>query len=357
MHPNDFIQAARLRAAELPRSSQEPVARLDALRGHVHALFRRVPEPPVYRRADDPSRRNAEAMLAEASPLLTEAFSLLEEPRVTQGARDVLELLHPLVEALAHTSDGRLALADEAWQRSQRIEEAQHPTRRFLGTRGPRARAFEKASGKSRYDPASAAIVSVRLVCPNTGCKRLGDYGFQATHAQHRFECAACKTPFVGFFAELEALAVDTLRSARRFHFRVMELGAGAGVQIDFEEASGVEFSAARKDLLVFLYTDARELKSVMNLTNHRMMWVSPAGACFIATAVFGEGAEELAVFRAFRDDTLRKAALGRAFIRGYYRAGPSLARRLETRPALRRAVRRGLVQLHDILKRSSARE
>lgn len=51
---------------------------------------------------------------------------------------------------------------------------------------------------------------------------------------------------------------------------------------------------------------------------------------CYIATAVYGSyECEEVFALRRFRDDRLSKSALGRLFIRVYYRVSPSLAKHL----------------------------
>jgi hypothetical protein len=212
---------------------------------------------------------------------------------------------------------------------------------------------FNKATGMSRYDPREAPHAKVKLVCPNTGCKRIGDYEFTASHAYHRYVCPACNTPFLAYFGELRMLEVEPQRSANRYLFTVDEVGGGSSSRIDFEEASGAEFPAARRDLLAFLYTEARELKVVVNVTNGKLMWISPAASCFLATAAFGEGASELVAFRAFRDDVLRHHGLGRAFIRGYYRHGPELAAWVVRHPRVRTKVRRALTLVHHGLKRS----
>lgn len=67
-------------------------------------------------------------------------------------------------------------------------------------------------------------------------------------------------------------------------------------------------------------------------------------GACYVATAVYGSyDAPEVQVLRRFRDDKLQQSMLGRAFIRGYYKASPPLARRLENATTANRLVRRSL--------------
>ena len=64
---------------------------------------------------------------------------------------------------------------------------------------------------------------------------------------------------------------------------------------------------------------------------------------CFIAGAVFGEAAAETAVLRALRDSVLRRYALGRTFMRLYYRLSPPFANYLVARPRLQGFVRNAL--------------
>lgn len=62
---------------------------------------------------------------------------------------------------------------------------------------------------------------------------------------------------------------------------------------------------------------------------------ILPAG-CFVATAVYGSyDCPEVMKLRTFRDDCLRKYALGRAFIAVYYRYGPKLAEAVKGRRLL----------------------
>ena len=62
-------------------------------------------------------------------------------------------------------------------------------------------------------------------------------------------------------------------------------------------------------------------------------------GRCFIATLVYGEGAE-VAVLRSFRDRVLRATLIGRAFIFGYYRMAPGVCRLLQGHLHLLRITR-----------------
>ena len=65
---------------------------------------------------------------------------------------------------------------------------------------------------------------------------------------------------------------------------------------------------------------------------------------CYIATAVYGSyDAPEVRTLRRFRDETLKKSAAGRTFIRVYYRFSPPIAQRLKNATKVNRLVRRML--------------
>lgn len=62
---------------------------------------------------------------------------------------------------------------------------------------------------------------------------------------------------------------------------------------------------------------------------------------CFIATAVYGDPwAPEVCALRRFRDETLETHALGRQFVRMYYRVSPPIADWLAGHPSVARLVR-----------------
>jgi hypothetical protein len=63
---------------------------------------------------------------------------------------------------------------------------------------------------------------------------------------------------------------------------------------------------------------------------------------CYIATAVYGDyNAPEVLVLRRFRDSTLAKSAVGKLFIKTYYRFSPPLAKRLKHTYRINAVVRR----------------
>lgn len=62
---------------------------------------------------------------------------------------------------------------------------------------------------------------------------------------------------------------------------------------------------------------------------------------CFIATAAFNDGyCWEVTELRSFRDLTLKKFSLGRAFVTLYYRASPGIARFLDRHESLKPSIR-----------------
>ena len=64
-------------------------------------------------------------------------------------------------------------------------------------------------------------------------------------------------------------------------------------------------------------------------------------GGCYIATAVYGSyDAPEVLVLRQFRDNTLSATALGRLFIKIYYRLSPPIADRLRNAKRINGFVR-----------------
>ena len=72
------------------------------------------------------------------------------------------------------------------------------------------------------------------------------------------------------------------------------------------------------------------------------MAWEAhQAGACFIATAVYGDyDHPQVRKLRAFRDHVLMKSRAGRRFVHWYYRVGPGLAEWVEGRQILNKVVK-----------------
>lgn len=62
-------------------------------------------------------------------------------------------------------------------------------------------------------------------------------------------------------------------------------------------------------------------------------MMMYEAGACFIATAVYGDyDHPRVKILREFRDQVLMRTPVGRKFVRWYYRVGPVLGKWIDAR-------------------------
>lgn len=80
--------------------------------------------------------------------------------------------------------------------------------------------------------------------------------------------------------------------------------------------------------------------------TAKKSRWVRKGGpgGCYIATAVYGDyDAPQVLKLRRFRDEVLMNSALGRAFVRVYYKLSPPVAKRLGADSTVTRLVRRAL--------------
>lgn len=76
-------------------------------------------------------------------------------------------------------------------------------------------------------------------------------------------------------------------------------------------------------------------------------------GGCFIATAAYGTPyAEEINVLRLWRDNFLKKRALGKKFVLFYYKISPPIANFIRKSEILKKLVRMLLKPLIWILKK-----
>lgn len=332
----------KARAAELAASLAEPSGdEVDALRTELSAFFARIPEPPVYRRRDDPAKQAALALLGEGEELLARAY----KDDALQLWREALEL-H--LEAQAAIVEHRVEASEGIWRRALAAEHRAANERRVWARSDEVVPAvYARESGESRFDPRPEPTVQVKLICPL--CRAVHDYELSPRHSTHRFTCQGCRSPFQAYIGELKALEIDRKSEReRRYMFRIDEL-TGQTTRIHFDDASEGELGAARRDLLAFLYAPSNHLRGVLNLTSSRVLWIKQRGLCFIASAVFGDEAPELDTFRAFRDRVLMRVTPGA--VEAYYRHGPKAARWLSERPRARRAMRAVLSLTHRALK------
>ncbi len=329
-----LMRRAKERAASLAGVPADDAAfQRDAL-----AFFQRVPEPPVYRRRDDPVRAEARALLEVGEGLLARGWAGSAE------GQPFTQAIEAHLEALALLAEGRVEAAEPAWHAA--LAKERHATAALrLWSRNDevRPRVFDPATGRSRFDPHPEAMVEARLPCP--GCRKVGTFSLSPRVAMHLLSCTHCARRFSAYIAELRSLEVEPRgRGRRRYHFRVEEL-SGVPTLVEFDDASPGELVAARRDLIAFLYAPATELRGVLNLNTSRVLWVG-SSACFVATVAFGPDAPELVVLRRFRDERLAPTAAGRAFIAWYYRHGPALAAVVAPRPRARALTRRALCLL-----------
>ncbi|MBE2248827.1 MAG: hypothetical protein IAE78_04700 [Myxococcus sp.] len=316
-------------------------ARLPFVPGDVSELLRadavtfcaKAPEPPVYRRRDDPSRAAARALIGEGEALLARAYQSNDSAWVTA--------LEAWLLTLHHIADGKVELAEAAWVEAQRAELRATGRRRLYAVSDEaRAPVFDPRTGQSRFDPRPERSMRMKVPCP--ACRKVSELSFSSSVALHQFGCTHCAATWWGYFGEVRSVEVSRRGNKRTYSFRLTEL-AGPQTRVEVEDASSGELQVAQNDLLAFLYHPRSVLRGVLNLSSSRVLWITGAGPCFVATVAFGPGAPELEVLRRFRDQGLLPSRLGRRLVAGYYTHGPALARVVNERPWLRRQTRRAL--------------
>ncbi len=352
MQVDEAIRVAEQRAMALTLAPDQIEAAFEHLRADAARFFGRVPEPPVYRRPNDPIRVQAERLIPEAQELLARSMAFHRTGKVDHVAAPLELATRWYLECVVHTAAGRIAAAEEAWAVATQVERQALSSRRLFTRTGDQAPSvFDRRTGASRFDPRSDASVQVKLACPNAGCHHLDDFAFSPRHATHRFSCPKCQQPFIAYFGEVRAVEVETPQgNTRHYLLKLEELGGGLS-RIEFEDASGADLSISRQDLLAFLYGEDRELRGVLNLSSSRLLWIQQGGPCFLATVAYGEGAPQLRAFRAFRDGVLRRSALGSWAVRRYYAHGPRLAGWVRAVPGGRQGCRWVLDRIHRALE------
>jgi hypothetical protein len=237
-------------------------------------------------------------------------------------------------------TEGQLERAEASWARASGLERKARAARRtFVREEEVALPVWDTGTGASRYDPRPAPSLKVRLACPQWACHRTEDVSLSPTYAIHRRTCPRCSQPYVAYLAEARELTAERTPHGRHYAFRVEALGGGLS-RVEFDDDGTDALVVVRGDLLAFLYTAERELRGVTNLSTGRTLWVTRRGPCYLATHVYGDGAPELARFRAFRDRVLVQSGPGRRLVRGYYRRSPGWVRWLEEHPRVDRAAR-----------------
>ncbi|MCU0699494.1 MAG: hypothetical protein MUC96_23555 [Myxococcaceae bacterium] len=340
----DAVAASRERARGLAgQLPHVPGDVSELLRADAVAFCARAPEPPVYRRRDDPTKAQAQGLIGEAEGLLARALHSNDQPWVV-ALEAWLVTLHQLAQ-------GQVEAAEVSWAEAQRLERLATGRRRLFALSDERPPpVFDPSTRQSRYDPRAEKSVQVKLPCPS--CRKVSEFSFSPRNAEHAYGCTHCAIEFSAYVAEVRSVEVARSGTRRRYVFRLTEL-SGLSTRLDVEDVSSAELQVARNDLLAFLYQPRSVLRGVLNLSSSRVLWVTSAGPCFVATVAFGEGAPELDVLRRFRDEALLPRRAGRLLVRAYYAAGPALARVVRAVPGARALTRRGLAFVVAGLERS----
>lgn len=333
------LARAKEAAAKLPHV---PGDVSEMLRAEAVAFCGKLPEPPVYRRRDDPARAQAQALIPEGEGLLARAYQSNDGPW-TRALEAWLTTLH-------HIADGKVEQAEVSWVEAQRLEQIASGRRRLyaLSDEVP-PKVFDEQSRQSRFDPRPERTLTVKLPCPS--CRKVSEVSFSPRVATHQFVCTHCAATWWAYFGEVRSVEIARRGNRRTYSFRLSELG-GPQTRLEVEDASSGELQVARTDLLAFLYMPRTLLRGVLNLTSSRVLWLTSSGPCFVATVAFGEGAPELDVLRGVRDRVLLPSPAGRRFVEAYYAWGPALAREVVRRPWFRAATRHALTRLVRVIDR-----
>jgi hypothetical protein len=343
---------ARSKALGPPPSGD---AALERYRADCSEWVARVPEPPLYRRAQDPSRARAAALLPDGEALLARGWALLQAGVASAADTTLTQALEAHLESLCLVTEGQLERAEAAWARASGLERKARAARRtFVRDEEVELPVWDAGTGASRFDPRPAPSLRVRLACPQWACRRAEELQLSPSYAIHRRTCPRCGQPYVAYLAEARELSVERTSGGRRYGFRVEALGGGLS-RVEFDDDGTDLLPVVRGDLLAFLYTAERELRGVTNLSTGRTLWVTRSGPCYLATHVYGGSAPELLHFRLFRDRVLLPWAPGRWLVHGYYRVGPALVLWLPRHPLADRFLRSWVQAVAYLLKSMDA--
>lgn len=315
----------------------------ELLRADAVTFCSKAPDPPVYRRRDDPARLVARQLIPEGEALLARAYHSKDATWIAA--------LEAWLTTLHHIADGKVELAEVSWVEAQRLEHrATGPRRLYAVSDEARAPVFDPQTRQSRFDPKPERTMQVKVPCPS--CRKVSEVSFSPQIAHHQLVCTHCAAHWAAYFGEVRSVEVSKRGNKRTYSFRLTELG-GAQTRVEVEDGSSGELQVARNDLLAFLYLPRPVLRGVLNLSSSRVLWVSGGGPCFVATVAFGSDAAELDVLRRFRDRVLLHSWAGRRFVEAYYAHGPRLARVVNGRRWLRVATRGALALVVGALERS----
>jgi hypothetical protein len=101
-----------------------------------------------------------------------------------------------------------------------------------------------------------------------------------------------------------------------------------------------------KKDTTLLIY--AEYLQKIENFKTS----LKPKQGCYIATMAYGNyNHPQVIELRKFRDEVLKKSAIGNSFISFYYKYSPTLVRRLENKEYINKIIKKSLDKLIEFLK------
>jgi hypothetical protein len=325
--------------AQLVAKAREQSERLgqdwpEVLRADAMAFLARVPEPPLYRRRQDPAQKKAQALVEVGLTVLARLYK-----RADAGLALHQQAIEAHLEALAHVAAGRVEAAEVPWQEGRSLE-----VKLAEGTglwRKPAAlpTVFDKTTGASRYDPRADALLEVKLVCPI--CRVVAPFALGQRVASHPLRCGQCQRDFVAYIGDVRAVQVSRT-GPRRSYSLTLEVPTGHA-RVECHDASGSELAVAVGDKVALLYGPPSELKGLLNLSSARVLWLVGPGPCFIASALLDAQDPDLLALRSLRDAWLMPSAFGRWLVASYYAVGPQLAHAVRRQPLLKKASTSGV--------------
>ena len=179
MNVSDVKVRAKAARLTLPRIDLADLA-AEQLKADLRDFFERVPEPPAYRRKDDPQRVVTTALLTETELLWARILQLEADSSLAIWE----QALEGHVRALILTLNGQLETAEQAWLGALQREKEAGTHRRAWSRSDEIARpVFDKSEGESRYDARAANVLKVALPCP--ACREIDEFEVSARVARH----------------------------------------------------------------------------------------------------------------------------------------------------------------------------
>lgn len=139
--------------------------------------------------------------------------------------------------------------------------------------------------------------------------------------------------------ANIDKLSYESCRSVSDYRTYMSKFPHGkyfsqAKLFVDDEEMWSRCTSSDSKDLY-------KEYLAKFHNGRHKTEAEQKASACYVATMVYGDyNHPQVVALRSFRDDTLQHSALGRAFIRFYYRNSPTWVEKMRGKKTINSIIR-----------------